>query len=453
MGSGISEAKGTVHTKYDMDQVQPREKGRGRRARSTNDDETVTAEEPSDTSGSKAELTKCSSCGELRRCAPRGKDKVKLCAACTLKNASSAAGAAAVAVSRLRNRIPQNFQDDTDAKALFARSGTQAALTAQEPRRIRRAESLMSLEGGTEPPHQTPILRKSNTQALLIPGAVSKLQANKNEVGSPRLLVAHAAGPKLSTSSHDHNSDLHARLRKSRTAAFGGTEDPQVASLAGGDEVVTLVARQRHGTVIMEVGHAGRIVTRTGITSSNPDNLLVQFHSGYDWRLASHQMCPRSSLPAVLEAGLPGGYQWGDKVRSLTSLLFPGSPDELRAGDQGCVIGPGSIPGKVAVRFDAPVGEWSLWPGLLCVAEKYGDSKVHALPGGFKQGEHVRPQMSLRGFQGGSSLARKLGDNDQGTVIGPGHVPGRLLVQFGTEGGSCHWSLLPKQLLHISTAK
>jgi len=61
--------------------------------------------------------------------------------------------------------------------------------------------------------------------------------------------------------------------------------------------------------------------------------------------------------------------------------------------------------------------------------------------------------MSLRGFQGGSSLARKLGDNDQGTVIGPGHVPGRLLVQFGTEGGSCHWSLLPKQLLHISTAK
>jgi len=441
MGSGISGNKGTVEIKYELSQLQPRQKGKGRSSHHA----TSGSFEASDTQVAKTELSKCSVCKEFRKCAPRfgssNSAPLNLCAACTLRNAASIAGSGTKAALMLRNRIPQEWKEASEHVVQIpsfkadALGSNQVNSECQKPHRIRRAGSSASLDFQSFEYH-------GDKHA-----SVHAVPFFNRQSSEPTLLLAHTATRK---------SEIRARMRRSHTPASGVVQESRRVKFEKGDEVVSLLSRQRHGTAIMEVGHRGRVVTRVekGVSQSNLDRLLVQFSKGYDWALASHQLCSLSSLPAVLECGLPGGFQWGNRVRSLAALVVQGSEDtELRVGDEGIVVGPGNIPGKVAVRFKTLLGELSLWPGLLCTDDKYEESMGHILPGGFLRGEHVRPQKHLQGRKGGCSSAHVLAKGQGGVVTGPGHVAGRLLVRFGIDVGSFHWSLLPSQLIRIPTIK
>jgi hypothetical protein len=252
-----------------------------------------------------------------------------------------------------------------------------------------------------------------------------------------------------------------ADLRSAASAALGGEAKgrnappaaPEPVLIGGyrrGDCVQSLISRMRHGLQVLELGHEGIIVGACPSSSSSSaaasadkasdkspaDNrLLVQFNLGFDWLLCPHQVCHKAQFPSLTSAGLPGGLRWGDKVQCLEAKLHPrGTMRGLSLGDPGVVTGPGAIHGKVAVRFDGDGGEWSMWPSVICKAEAYQAQLAVSLPGSLRRGDRVRSK-ALRVSSGmvrdlGDGAPSSIEDGKEGTVIGPGHTSGKLLVVF-----------------------
>jgi hypothetical protein len=218
--------------------------------------------------------------------------------------------------------------------------------------------------------------------------------------------------------------------------------------------VQSLISRLRHGATVLELGHEGTVVGLTGADSehktssgkADPNSrLLVQFKFGFDWLLMPHQVCHQSNFQSVTAAGLAGGFKWGDKVQSLIVKLHPsGAKRGLGLGEEGTVIGPGAANGKLAIRFGEDAGEWSLWPNAICKTEAYSTTMAARLPGGFRRGDRVKSK-ALKVVSGGDSESpTDLKDGQEGTVVGPGHLAGRLLVCF--DGNLTAWSVDPTAL-------
>lgn len=233
-----------------------------------------------------------------------------------------------------------------------------------------------------------------------------------------------------------------------KTAAPGPVERKEVGGgFVLGDKVVSLISRVRGGLLVLELGHEGTVVGANGGGDSGEAlRLLVQFVRGYDWLLAPCQVCTAASLASAKAAGLPS-YNWGTRVRSLVTYLKPSrAKRELGLGDAGTVIGPGASLGKLAVRFD-DCGEWSVWPNAICKAETYTTTVQERLFDSFCRGERVRSLTTAAGRR--SQPARGEGPHSlvsgaNGTVVGPGHKSGWLLVHFDSDERL--WSLNSKNL-------
>jgi len=151
-----------------------------------------------------------------------------------------------------------------------------------------------------------------------------------------------------------------------------------------GERVSSLVSRVRGGLLVLELGNEGAVMGARGVGSDL--RLLVQFDRGFDWLLPPSQVCARAKLPSAKAQGLPK-FHWGSRVRSLVTCLLPSRAQRsIGLGEAGTVAGPGSTPGKLAVRFDE-AGEWSIWPSLLCAAESYHTTVQEQLAGGFCRGD------------------------------------------------------------------
>jgi hypothetical protein len=220
-----------------------------------------------------------------------------------------------------------------------------------------------------------------------------------------------------------------------------------------GDRVASLVSRKRFGTVVLESGHEGIIASLAlGMYSGGDDDvrLLVQFQAGHDWRLPLRQLCAASDYNAVKASPLPGGHSWGARVRSLVTYLNPpGGKKEVWLGDCGTVLGPGQTKSKIAVRFDDGRGEWNIWPSTLCSADGFNDAVKQRLAGGFGRGDRVTSKGNNQGSRsaekGAGTLNKpQLQDGEEGTVVGPGHAAGWVLVHFDSDERV--WSLKPTQL-------
>jgi hypothetical protein len=133
-------------------------------------------------------------------------------------------------------------------------------------------------------------------------------------------------------------------------------------------------------------------------------------------------------------------------VRSVADKLCnPGSKRGILLGDTGTVIGPGHVAGKVAVRFEdgASLNEWSVWPGTICKAEVYDLAMIAEIAGNFRRGDRVCCK-ATKGV-GASGTTSSLEDGQTGTVLGPGHADGRVLIRFSSSRRA--WSMLPSQLV------
>lgn len=240
--------------------------------------------------------------------------------------------------------------------------------------------------------------------------------------------------------------------------------EPLPGGFKRGDLVQSLITRERQGLRVLEVGNDGMVVGAVppapsgyfssgasagssggggGAGDGGPARLLVQFKLGFDWLLAPQQVCLPTAYATTTAAKLPGGYSWGDRVRSLLDhLILQHDARGVCLGDAGTIIGPGDVGGKVAVRFDDNRGEWSIWPNALCLSEAYAVVEAATLPAGYRRGDSVRTKSCLKAANPNCPLA--LEEGERGVVIGPGHVDGRLLVFFASSGR--RWSMQPTQL-------
>ncbi|CAE8739644.1 unnamed protein product, partial [Polarella glacialis] len=216
-----------------------------------------------------------------------------------------------------------------------------------------------------------------------------------------------------------------------------------------GEKVVSLISRTSPGNKLMiESGQEGTLVG--AVKKSSDLWLLVQFQRGTDWWLAPSQLSAPPSFGSVRAAGL-SGFTWGCRVKCLVTYLCPpGSSlqQDVWLGGEGIVIGPSAVKGKIAVCFDDGT-EWSIWPALLCKSEDY-DKVVTQKFGKLGRGDRVRSKGKLCGARSYSpEVAESLAEGSDGTVVGPGHSPGAVLVHFDSDDKV--WSVKPSQLASTST--
>jgi len=262
--------------------------------------------------------------------------------------------------------------------------------------------------------------------------------------------------------SKSHLPELHSpKTPASPASAFllplqcDADEPPLAGGFRRGESVKSLISRERRGCgntpKIMDLGHEGIVIAAVMAHACEQRQdqkhdvmLLIQFKAGFDWLLSPQQICTVFDYPGRTAAGLPGGFGWGDRVRSLAERLCnPETRRGISLGDTGTVIGPGQTPGKVAVRFDDSAGEWNIWPAALCKAEGYDLALVAELPGRFRRGDRVRAKAPVSSRASGSSSC--LQEGHEGVVLGPGHANGRVLIRFENSGQT--WSMLPSQII------
>lgn len=222
--------------------------------------------------------------------------------------------------------------------------------------------------------------------------------------------------------------------------------DELLGGFRRGDVVCSLVSRERRNAKVLELGHNGEVISvQLASRLGEHPMLLVQFALGFDWLLSPHQICSQADYNISSKSKLPGGFHWGDRVRTIVDgLVNERSKRGLSLGDSGTVVGPGHSEGKVAVHFDGDVGEWNVWPGVLCLAEAYPATLLANLAGSFRRGDRVKVNASTKGDA--SKLFLQAGE--EGIVVGPGHVSSRILVKFDI--GDRTWSMRPSQISFAS---
>lgn len=411
----------------------------------------------------------CDSCGETRRTARFGGEEAQwLCAACQLSSGTPVcrpvkeSQADAPRPKLARGYTMGDLSDMNDVppgrrsrgSAPGGEQSSQPLSQAYTRRRARRGakERNTSVSGGGESQASSvgkkPSLMRSNTTSLDIKPtqrsdyrSLQGLQALKEQMG-----VKGADAPaEEERAMSPKRSDAHLPSMPKRRLAAG---------FCYGDVVFSLISRLRGGSRVLELGNEGTVVgaARSSSSSSSSEEdvrLLIQFKSGVDWYLPPTQISASSSFLSAKASGLPGGYSWGSRVQSLVTYLKPpGSKKEIWLGDAGTVVGPGHAPGKLAVRFDdAAQGEWSIWPKTICQEEEYDSAVAQRLCGSFSRGDRVKAHRGCRGARSGGAAGRapiELESGEQGTVVGPGHCDGHVLVHFDSDERV--WSLLPSQL-------
>jgi len=298
-------------------------------------------------------------------------------------------------------------------------------------------------------------------------GTMANAKAAKEEEAKGDGAKAQAGGK--AGAADQTNKEAAEKAAKERLGRRTNTSGPPPDFPGGyrrGDVIQSLVSRIRNGREVIEVGHEGTIMSSNVNLSvqvtdeeakkaaeNNPAaRLLIQFKHGYDYQLAPHQVCLQPQFIPLTAAGLPGGLKWGDKVQTLVAKLSPqGAKRGLCLGEEGTVVGPGALSGKIAVRFGEDCGEWSVWPNAVCKLEAYATALAARLPGGFRRGDRVKSK-ALKVVSGGDQCGtgsgpKGLEDGQEGTVVGPGHAPGRLLVCF--DGNPAGWSVEPTSLVPV----
>lgn len=506
MGSGSS-AKKTSEEKYepgpdatassDAESSKPRPKPKLRKSGTKNSLKSPTASSSGDGTESKesggappsgfTEVRPCDDCGEMRKTTNFGKGETGqwLCAACQMTNGGTVFG------QRQKQKVLV-MSDMPKPQPVLKRSAT----VSMDGGRRSLAESRADPSSGGGSSSDAAAERKSRRRGAKARGDpdMAKLQQQAEQLSDadkpdkPKLMRAQTTANlgSVGKPSHRNQTDYRsaqglAELKESmgvkteqrsesrkkaaaEAAAADAMEAPKVPPapprpLAGGythgEKMVSLISRENSsGQQLIELGQEGTLVGAVehalGPQSAELDlRLLVQFHRGADWWLAPSQVSVPSLFGSHRAAGIHG-FSWGCKVRSLVTMLHPTGTEpyqELWLGDEGTVTGPSAIKGKVAVRFDN--GEWSIWPSLICESGAYEAMVAQKITGKLGRGDRVRNKGAISGARSYSSAKLSLEDGMEGTVIGPGHSTGKVLVHFDADDRV--WSVDAKQIVSSSS--
>lgn len=416
------------------------------------------------------EVRPCDHCGEMRKTTNfcRGEESQWLCAACQLTNGGLAFGARQkqkrlTAAQTLKpqpvfKRQGSGIVDRSKVNSAGSDNDSDKAGSASRARRRGRCKtnnqdtgdtSLRARDDSAEegsPARRAKLTRASTANFGGKPKAAeSSLRQGFAETKlditdtSPKTLTSKKSSAALEKPAESDAESQKVPPLPQRTLPGGFTV---------GERAVTLISRESQSqSLMMELGQEGNIVGAVERRHGGEVDLrlLVQFPKGVNWWLAPSQLSQPAQFGAARAAGIYG-FSWGARVRSLVTLLKPQMAQqhqELWLGDEGTVIGPSVVKGKIAVRFDNCIGEWSIWPSLICKTEVYTEAmqeKIH----GFTRGDGVRSLGQIFGARSFDETRLAIAEKEEGTVIGPGHSNGKVLVHFDADERI--WSLSPKQL-------
>lgn len=438
----------------------------------------------------RTEIRPCDACGEMRKATNFGKVEGSewLCAACQLTNGGSSFARQTKQKKLVMSEMPKpqpvlkrgstSALDGTGSRRLSglmdpslnasASGGGGSSSDAPERRSRRRGakargdpDMAKQQQAEEQTDAETPSKPKLTRAATTALGSVGK-PSHRNQVD-----YRTAQGLTELKEAMGVKTDQRSENRKkaaAEAAVADAMEAPKVPPapprpLAGGftcgEKLVSLISRENYSRQsLIELGQEGTLVGAVeqakGPQSAELDlRLLVQFHRGADWWLAPSQVSVPSLFGSHRAAGIHG-FSWGCKVRSLVTMLHPSGAQpyqEVWLGDEGTVIGPSAIKGKVAVRFGD--GEWSIWPSLICESDAYESAIAQKIHGKLARGDRVRSKGAISGSRSYSSAKLSLEDGLEGTVIGPGHDQGKVLVHFDADDRV--WSLSAKQIVSSSS--
>jgi hypothetical protein len=229
---------------------------------------------------------------------------------------------------------------------------------------------------------------------------------------------------------------------KGRVNFVGSPLNLEHVPLAGGfqkgDRVRSLID---HAPNNVKVGDEGTVVG----PSSNPSAADADEHVCVDWGSGKGRV-NFFAYPCNLEhVSLAGGFQKGDRVRSLIDH----APNNVKVGDEGTVVGPCSnrnlADADRRVRVDLGHGQGR----VNFVADHFNLEHV-PLAGGFQKGDRVRVLVA--------HAPNNVKVGDEGTVVGPcsnrslADADRRVRVDLGSGKGRVNFVAYPCNLEHVPLA-
>lgn len=391
----------------------------------------------------------CDVCGEVRKSSNFG-DGQWLCIACQLNHGAS------FAVRKPQKTI-QVSMDLPKPQPILRRGNSMVT-----PSNGRAVASSTEFAGATTTTTDVVVeARKRGKCKTFVDEGASMAEHRGNEQSDvkPKLLRAQTSAVKMSQSQAEPEVDSGTLSKAKSSAEMDTAEAPKVPPAAArplasgyshGDKVLSLISRENtKRQTLLELGQEGMVVG-AATEADGGLRLLVQFPKGCDWWLSPSQTSNLSKFSSQRAAGIHG-FSWGARVRALVTFLQPlrNSKQTIRLGDEGTVIGPSTVKGKMAVRFDGQ-SDWSIWPSLVCKSETFDAVVAERLAGRLSRGDRVRCKGGLSGrrsadFSGTpKEFALSVADGEEGTVVGPGHTPGKVLVHFDADDRV--WSVDPTNL-------
>ncbi|CAE7257220.1 unnamed protein product, partial [Symbiodinium microadriaticum] len=422
------------------------------------------------------EVRPCDSCGEMRKTTnfSRGDESQWLCAACQLTNGGLAFGArqkqkrlnATSALKpqpvfrrqnsdkQLRSKLSVFSDDDSENRSNIGRERRRGRCKTNNNDAGLASNSLAPPDADSGTPQRRAKLMRANTANLSGIGKGSTVSSEGSQAMEAKEVLTSVKEPKAGERKKAPEKPGSAELSDGE-----GVKVPPLPqrTLPGGftvgERAVTLISREApNQTLIMELGQEGNIVgaVERRFGGEVDLRLLVQFPRGVCWWLSPLQISQPAQFGAARAAGI-FGFNWGSRVKSLVTLLNPPAEQphqELWLGDEGTVVGPSVVKGKLAVRFDNGIGEWSIWPCLVCKTEAYEET-IQEKVQGFARGDRVRSLGQVFGSRSFDETRLAVAEGEEGTVVGPGHAAGKVLVHFDADDRV--WSLDPKQLESTSS--
>ncbi|CAE7424108.1 unnamed protein product [Symbiodinium sp. CCMP2592] len=423
------------------------------------------------------EVRPCDSCGEMRKTTnfSRGDESQWLCAACQLTNGGLAFGArqkqkrlnATSALKpqpvfrrqnsdkQLRSKLSVFSDDDSEHRSNIGRERRRGRCKTNNNDTGLASNSLAPPDADSGTPQRRAKLMRANTANLSGIGKGSTVSSEGSQAMEAKEVLTSVKEPKAG----EHRKKAPEKPGSAELSDGEGVKVPPLPqrTLPGGftvgERAVTLISREaQNQTLIMELGQEGNIVgaVERRFGGEVDLRLLVQLPRGVSWWLSPLQISQPAQFGAARAAGI-FGFNWGSRVKSLVTLLNPPSEQphqELWLGDEGTVVGPSVVKGKLAVRFDNGIGEWSIWPCLICKTEAYEET-IQEKVQGFARGDRVRSLGQVFGSRSFDETRLAVAEGEEGTVVGPGHAAGKVLVHFDADDRV--WSLDPKQLESTSS--
>lgn len=366
------------------------------------------------------EMRPCDRCGEMRRTMRfGGKDAQWLCVACQLSSDAppQPQGRRPREPQVPDNRLPrinQNLPSMTDAAA--------------------------AMSGGVEEPKSPAYLRRSRTA-----GALSGTGADS--VGTPQQPRAARARREsnsgaVTEAAKEAEAPAPKKLLRAKTDANLGSKEkgaekaPKIETQHVRDNIQGLKGLQSAVKAARPLGPK----QRPGIVPEDSASGTGQ----------SGEVEPPMVLSKAADGQeLPGGFRYGDKVKSLV-FRMRGGVQVLEMGHEGTIVGLGPPPAspqpgsdsRLLVQFHLGF-DWLLAANQICYSASFSMVKSTGLPGGYKWGDQVCNLVThISPLKQGAGI--RLGD--AGTIVGPGHVHGKVAVRF--DGAGCEWNLWPNTICH-----